>query len=66
MTYLGHPLVFIAMPNPNYYVKIPIFSYYLKETFKSGQYLIQFFRDQIDEHMKDFNAEEEARDYVHA
>lgn len=63
---LGHPLVFMAMKNPNMYKHLPGFKQKLQLAADSGKYLVKFFCDRIEDHERDFIEEEEAKDYVNA
>ncbi|KAI6174620.1 Cytochrome P450-33C9 [Aphelenchoides bicaudatus] len=63
---IGHPLVFMSMTHPYFYKRLPFFKQKLETSAETGQYLVKFFRDRIEEHEKNFDINEEPTDYVNA
>ncbi|KAI6174566.1 Cytochrome P450-33C9 [Aphelenchoides bicaudatus] len=66
LTTMGHPLVFMSMPSPYFYKRLPFFKQKLEDCIETSEYLLDFYRERIQEHKKNFNIDEEPTDYVAA
>jgi hypothetical protein len=56
----------MTMTNPYFYIKLPVFKKHLTICADSGQQLLDYFKQRINEHEQDFNEAEDSKDYVHA